>query len=143
MMYDFHYTVIKEEFNEKVKLLYQDTDSYVYEFRDTNFYEFMKKNPDYFDTSDYPKYRPQHCRCLGSMCASALYSDKNKKVIGKFKDELTGVKMLEFIGLRSKMYSYRTDNSIAKKLKGIKKAVLKKEISFDDYKNCLMNRVFS
>ena len=49
--------------------------------------------------------------------------------------------MLEFIGLRSKMYSYRTDNSIAKKLKGMRKAVLKKEISFEDYKNCLMNQV--
>jgi hypothetical protein len=69
-----------------------------------------------------------------------LYSDKNKKVIGKFKDELNGIKILEYIGLRSKMYSYRTENSVSKKLKGIKKAVLKKEISFEDYKNCLFNQ---
>jgi hypothetical protein len=82
----------------------------------------MKNNPDYFDTSDYPKDHP-------------LYSDKNKKVIGKFKDELNGIKILECIGLRSKMYSYRTETSVSKKLKGIKKAVLKKEISFEDYKN--------
>jgi hypothetical protein len=39
----------------------------------------------------------------------------------------------------SKMYSYRTETSVSKKLKGIKKAVLKKEISFEDYKNCLFN----
>jgi hypothetical protein len=38
------------------------------------------------------------------------------------------------------MYSYRTENSVSKKLKGIKKAVLKKEISFEDYKNCLFNQ---
>jgi hypothetical protein len=31
-----------------------------------------------------------------------------KKVIGKFKDELNGIKILEYIGLRSKMCSYRT-----------------------------------
>jgi hypothetical protein len=69
-----------------------------------------------------------------------LYSYKNKKVIGKFKDELNGIKMLEYIGLRSKMYSYRTDNSTSKKLKSIKKAALKKEMSFQDNKNCLFNQ---
>jgi hypothetical protein len=87
----------------------------------------MKNNPDYFDTSDYPKDHP-------------LYSDENKKVIGKFKDELNGIKILEYIGLISKMYSYRTENFVSKKLKCIKKAVLKKEISFEDYKNCLFNQ---
>jgi hypothetical protein len=63
-------------------------------------------------TSNYPKDHP-------------LYSDKNQKIIGKLKDELNGIKMLEYIGLRSKMYSYRTENFTSKKLKGIKKAVLK------------------
>ena len=29
-----------------------------------------------------------------------------KKVIGKFKDEASGIPIKEFIGLRSKMYSY-------------------------------------
>jgi hypothetical protein len=37
------------------------------------------------------------------------------------------------------MYSCRTETSVSKKLKGIKKAVMKKEISFEDYKNCLFN----
>lgn len=45
--------------------------------------------------------------------------------------------MLEFIGLRSKMYAYKTENKVDKRLKGIKKSVLKKEISFNDYKNAL------
>ena len=39
------------------------------------------------------------------------------------------------------MYSYKTDNTVSKILKGIKKAILKKEINFEDYKNCLMNQI--
>jgi hypothetical protein len=73
LMYNFHYNVIKKEFNENVKLLYGDTDSFINEIKNVDFYEFMKNNPDYFDTSDYPKDHP-------------LYSDKNKKVIRKLKD---------------------------------------------------------
>jgi hypothetical protein len=37
----------------------------------------MGENEDLFDFSDYPK---EH----------VLYSEKNKRVIGKFKDELNG-----------------------------------------------------
>jgi hypothetical protein len=29
-----------------------------YEIKNADFYEFMKNNPDYFDTSDYPKDHP-------------------------------------------------------------------------------------
>jgi hypothetical protein len=47
---------------------------------------------------------------------------------------------IRFPNLQSKMNSYRTETSVSKKLKGIKKAVMKKEISFEDYKNCLFNQ---
>ena len=63
---------------------------------------------------------------------------KNKKVIGLMKDELGGKIMKEFIGLRPKMYSYRVEESEPKKCKGIKKCVVKKTISFEDYKRCLL-----
>ena len=53
------------------------------------------------------------------------------------KDELGGEVMKEFISLRPKMYSYRVRNSETKKCKGIKKCVVKKTITFDDYKKCL------
>jgi hypothetical protein len=34
----------------------------------------------------------------------------NKKVVNKFKDETNGVPIIEFIGLRSKMYSIILDD---------------------------------
>ena len=53
----------------------------------------IKNDKERFDNSDYPENSP--------------YFDKtNKKVIGKFKDEAAGIPITEFVGLRSKMYSY-------------------------------------
>ena len=45
--------------------------------------------------------------------------------------------MAEFVTLRPKMYVYKTGSTESKKCKGIKKCVVKKTISFEDYKNCL------
>ena len=65
------------------------------------------------------------------------YFDKsNKKVIGKFKDEVSGIPINEFIGLRSKMYSYLKDTDESK---GIKKNVIKKDIKHENYKDVLFN----
>ena len=58
-----------------------------------------------------------------------------------FKDEAGGKKITEFVVLRAKLYSYRiVDSREVKKCKGITKEVIKKSISFDDYKNCLFNQ---
>ena len=83
-----------------------------------------------FDTSGY-KDKP---------CDRPLPIGKNKKVIGLMKDELGGEIMKEFVSLRPKMYSYKVGNSEPKKCKGIKKCVVKKTITFDDYKDCLFER---
>ena len=64
----------------------------------------------------------------------------NKKVIELMNDELGGAIMTEFVALRPKLYSFRQlDGSEDKKCKGIKKCVVKKTLSFDDYKNCLLD----
>ena len=55
------------------------------------------------------------------------------------KDELGGEIMKEFVSPRPKMYSYRVGNSEPKKCKGIKKCVVKRMISFDNYKRCLFS----
>ena len=80
-------------------------------------YEDMAQFLDFFDTSDYPK---EHF----------LYSVKNRKVLGKFKDECNGKPVQEFVGLRSKMYSmwYEEDGQIkkTKTAKGVTKTLPRK-----------------
>ena len=62
----------------------------------------------------------------------------NKKVIGLMKDELGGKIMTEFVALRPKPYPYKKlDGSEDKKCKGIKKCIVKKTLTFEDYKTCL------
>ena len=57
-----------------------------------------------------------------------------------FKDELEGRIMKEFCALRAKTYSYlMDDNSEIKKSKGTKKCVIKPELMFENYKDCLFN----
>ncbi|CAB3982653.1 Gastrula zinc finger [Paramuricea clavata] len=100
LMYDFHYNTIKKEYGNNSRLLFTDTDSLIYELKTDDVYEDFKRigeEQDCWDNSDYPKDSP-------------YYSTHNKKVIGKFKDEAEGVPIIEFVGLRSKMYSYVKEN---------------------------------
>ena len=63
---------------------------------------------------------------------------KNKKVIGKFKDELGGKIMNEFCALRAKTYSFKLDDDTEnKRAKGTKKFIVKKEITFKNYVDAL------
>ena len=65
---------------------------------------------------------------------------KNKKIPGLFKDELNGNIMKEFVAPRAKTYAYlMEDDSEHKKAKGTKKCVIKRELMFENYKNCVLN----
>ena len=113
---------------ERAKLLFTDTDSLTYHITAEDLYQDMKEDQHLYDTSNYSK---DHF----------LFSEVNKKVIGKFKDETGGLPIVEWIGLRAKMYSMMTDDGKEKKTgKGIKKSVLKKEIRHQDVKDCLMEK---
>ena len=128
-MYDFHYSYIKNKYGDDAKLLFTDTDSLAYEIRTEDFYADIKDDIESkFDTSDYSKDHP-------------LFSTKNKKAIGMFKDEACGKQIEEFVGLRAKLYSYKMheDGKEEKKCKGVKKLVVRKTISHEDYKNCLFS----
>ena len=60
--------------------------------------------------------------------------------IRKFEHEEAGATITEFVGLRSKMYSYvKEDGGCGKTAKGIKKSVIKKHIKHMDYRNTLLN----
>ena len=50
-----------------------------------------------------------------------------------FKDEAGGKQIVEFVGLRAKLYSYKMlDGYEDKKCKGVPKNVTKRSIQFDD-----------
>jgi hypothetical protein len=70
-----------------------------------------------------------------------LYSEDNKKVSGKFKDEEVGKNIEGFMALRAKLYSYKTDQDVVKKCKGIKKNVVKNEICYDEYEKVLLEKI--
>ena len=128
LMFDFHYKYIKPKYNKQAKLLFTDTDSFLYEIQTEDFYKDISGDvKDRFDTSDYPKKHP-----------SLIVTGINKKVLGKFKDEAKGKNITEFVGLRAKLYSYKMEEGEEnKKCKGIKKAVVEKSITHENYKTCL------
>lgn len=81
-----------------------------------------------FDTSDFPQPNVYNIKSY------------NKKVVGVMKDENNGNLMIEFVGLRSKMYALRIQKKIGgivKKAKGVKKKFLSNKIEFNDYIDCL------
>ena len=56
------------------------------------------------------------------------------------KDEAAGIVFNDFIGLRSKIYSYiKDDNKCGKTAKGIKKNIIKQELKHENYKYVLFN----
>ncbi|KAF4529670.1 hypothetical protein B566_EDAN017511 [Ephemera danica] len=123
-MYDFYYNKLQPIYENKVKLLYMDTDSYIIEVETPDVYEDMLKHCDYYDTSNYDS---QH------KCFSLI----NHKVLGKMKDECKGVPIARFVGLRAKMYSFQVGGRDVKRAKGVKRTALAKKISFVHYKRCL------
>ena len=127
LMYDFHYNFFKKKYGNNVKLLFTDTDSLTYEIKAEDVYNDFWNDKEKFDNGDYPD------------CSQ--YCDKsNKKVIDKFKDEVGGIPIVEFVGLISKMYSYMKDKEKGgKTAKGIKKNVIKKNIRHENYKDALLN----
>ena len=128
LMYDFHYNYIKNKFNDKATLLFTDTDSLAYEIETEDFYKDISGDVrGFFDTSNFPKGH-----------SSGIEVGCNKKVVGMFKDEAGGKIIREFVGLRAKLYAYKMhEGKEEKRCKGVKKAVVKRSINFEDYKTCL------
>ena len=131
LMFDFHYNYIQRKYSYKrAKLLFTDTDSLMYQINTDDFYADISTDiKTKFDTSEYP---PDH--------KSGILTGVNKKVIGMFKDEVGGKQITKFVGLRPKLYSFKVEeSSTTRKCKGIKKNVVKKQIEFEDYVDCLFS----
>ena len=130
LMFDFHYNFIRNKYGNKAELLFTDTDSLMYLIQTDDFFLDIKKDVKRkFDTSDYPDVHP-----------SGIKSGVNKKVIGKFKDETAGKQITHFVGLRPKLYTFKVEEEgETRKPKGVKKNVIKKSLTFEDYKKCLFS----
>ena len=105
---------MKPKYGDNVKLCNMDTDSVIMHIKTEDFYKDIANDVEKrFDTSNYEINRP-------------LPTEKNKKVIELMKDELGGKSITEFVALRSKTYSYLTDDCKEhKKAEGTKKCVIK------------------
>ena len=128
IMYKFHNDYMIPKYGDRLKFCYMDTDSLVYHIKTEDFYADIADDVQMrFVTSGYIPDRP-------------LPVGLNRKVIGLMKDELRGKIMTEFVALSPKLYSYRElDGLEDKKCKGIKKCIVKKTLTFEDYKTCLFS----
>ena len=125
LMYDFHYNYFKTKYGDNFKLLFTDTGSLAYGIKTKDFYKDIKPDIEKrFDTSDYPTNHP-----------SGIKIGLNSKVLGMFKDKAGGKQIVEFVGLRAKLYSYKMlDGSEDKKCKEVTKNVTKRSIQFAEYR---------
>ena len=139
-MYEFWYDHLKEKYNDKVELIYTDTDSFVIQVKTDDIYKDMFEN--IYDFSKYPTDHPN-------------YNIENKKVLGKLKYELNGKIITEFCSLKPKMYSYEyIDNytilnknkhkgikiSIDLKHNEYKRSLYKEELIYKEFYNLQLNK---
>ena len=146
IMGDFWYNTLKPLYDEKIKLILSDTDSFVYAVQTDDGYQDLYDIRDKMDLSGYDKNTP-----LGK-----FHDPSNKKVPGMFSDERPREIIREVVALKPKMYSLLTKklicdakeetpghtcrescfggNSIT--AKGITKSA-QRLITHDDYKSCL------
>ena len=95
LMYEFWYDYLQPKYNDKIELCYMDTDNFIMHVKTDDFYNDISNDVNkWFDTSNCSKD-----------ISRLLEKGKNKKVIGKFKDELDGPIMNEFCAHRAKKYA--------------------------------------
>ena len=125
LLYESFYDKLQPYFGqEKIHLHYTDTYSFIISVNTKYIIKDLKDLEDIFDLSNIDKNHE-------------LFSDKYKKVIGKFKIETPKNNWIEeFVCLRSKMYAFKCGDDSKNKLKGISKSQ-SKNIEFEEYKKCL------
>ena len=92
LLYKFWYDYIKPKYENRAKLCYADTDSFIFYIITEDFFgDIAGDVKKWYDTSNYVEYdkRP-------------LLIGTNKRVYGFFKDELGRKIMKEFVTLRAK-----------------------------------------
>ena len=125
-VYSFYYDVLKPKYQDNIKLVYTDTDSYVIKVETDDLYEDFKEINEYMDFSDYKVEHPN-------------YDKTNRKVLGKFKDEMNDKIITHFIGLKPKAYCYKVygDEKEHKTSKGVVKHKVSNQLSYKTYDETL------
>src|SRR6266853_1362602 len=100
-MYQFLYGYLKPRYGDNVTLLYSDTDSFILEIITKDIYQDLidDKDTNPFDTSNFPEGHP------------ARY-ERNKGVLGTFKNVPGAEIITEVCAIRSKMYAYEQTNTL-------------------------------
>ena len=96
LMYETYYDKLQPNFGlENIQLHYMDCDSFVLSIKTENMIDDLKNLEDIFDFSNLDKNHE-------------LFSNKDKKVVGKFKRETPeNIWIGEFGALRSKCYAFK------------------------------------
>ena len=131
-MYETYYDTLQPYFGqENLQLHYIDTDGMILSMKTKDIIKDLKNLENIFDFSNLDENHE-------------LFSDKNKKVIGKFKLETPlNICIDEFVCLRSRAYSFKCKNNDENKnkIKGISKSQ-SKHIKFEEYYNCLFGKEY-
>ena len=125
-MYKFYYDVMKPKYGDNIRMVYTDTDSFVFHTKTDDIYKDLHDIKDEMDFSDYPIYH----KC---------YDTTNKKTLGKFKDETHGNIITDFIALRLKCYLFKIlgEEEEHKKCKGVAKNTVKRCVTYKEYDRAL------
>ena len=108
LMYDLFYNHLKARYGQKCELVYTETDSLILDIQTENVYKDMQEYSWLYDTCNYPK---DHLLC----------NERNKKALGRMKDEC-GVEVInEVTAVRPKMYSVDVSKNHIRKTKSVKK----------------------
>ena len=131
-MYETYYDTLQPYFGqENLQLHYIDTDGMFLSMKTKDIIKDLKNLEDIFDFSNLDKNHE-------------LYSERNKKIIGKFKIETPkNIWIDKFVCFRSKAYSFKCkDNKEDKnKIKELSKSQ-SKHIKFEEYYNCLFGKEY-
>ena len=118
--------MVTRKYANKSRLLFTDTDSFLYEIKTKDVYEGFNKDKEMFNFNNHS-------------AKSKYYDDSKKLVVGKTKNKTGGAAIEEFVGLKPKMYSFSLDDSSDhKKVKGVNKHVFA-TTGYSECKDFLLN----
>ena len=156
-MYNFHYNFIVKKYESSATLLFTDTDSLAYIIETEDVYEDMKQNSELFDTSELIKSNPLYSS-VNKKVIGKFKDECGNYIMSEFAG--TRSKSYTFEKLINNLYTEEQVNEmliaqtsdmdeeekaefklklseVKKTLKGIKKSVVKNDISLQDYVDCV------